>query len=333
MLTFDTLKFSFPLSALKRYNKNSFEFTHTTTRELLSISKKATCRTPILGLKTICIDFLREIVLIEVSAKILESSYLDGINANNFEFILKKITDTSIIYFNYKTIIPLIRFYRLDVTTNLIFQEEIKTHIRTLSYTVNQSNFTYTTYRNNSVVFCKNPSSKRHRLRFLFYDKFEELKRDKSFCNNVDINFFKNILRYEINFVNYHQIRKYFNLSRFDDFSFNNLILNKTNIPREIFLELLKNSKSFLHKTSLFDDDKSLYELEKYFGMYKICDNFNFDYSKIKIFLNSKVKGNISKYLQRYKDLCYKKNQQISNNNLSNNLTKIYEKICSATNN
>lgn len=327
MLTFDTLKFVFPQNQVKRIAKNFFEKKIVKSPRNDLVSSLETCRQPIEGLKAITLDKCRESVSIEVSAKILGNSYLEGIHQFNFTDVLDTIKKTDLIYFRNSDVLQSSVFCRVDCTKNISVNSEIQKYIQSLSYLSNSNKFHSQNYHNNSVTFSYNPISKRRRLRFIFYDKYKEVSKSKKFHKLFDIEKAKNILRYEINLNNFFLIRKYLNLSARENLGFSNVICNDTNIFKNVFELLLSNTMKSSNLDYDFLNSHKLSDVEKYFGRVELCKNFDFDFKKITIFLKSKVKGNITKYLNVYRDVCltHSKIQTIKKQNIL--INQIYENV------
>jgi hypothetical protein len=327
MLTFDTLKFRFPLSICKRVQKQCFtHYIRNSPVNGLEIDKLVSTN-PKLGIKDICINQMNETVCIELSAKILESNYINNISAENFEAVLEKIKQTDLLYFNNSDFKNKMTFHRIDCSKNIILQEDTKKYIDSLSFIANAKNYNFQNYKSQSITFSKNPLSKRRRLRFIFYDKFTELKKDKNFCKVDNIDRYRNILRFEITLNNYFLIRKYLNLKKNEEINYFNTIENNTNIFQSVYSELY-NSCSNHNGISLYDSNfKSLSELEKYFGRQRICGDFDFDFKKISSFIRNSVKGNVSKYYSTYKQVCNDRFKNELNLNQDNYLNKIYNYV------
>jgi|WetSurMetagenome_2_1015567.scaffolds.fasta_scaffold64901_2 hypothetical protein len=327
MITFDTLKFSFPAKHLKRIQKQCFENYTSTHRDYGLKRDKLIVQRPIIGVKDICIDKIREMATIELSAKILKDRYIDNLNTKSFIEALEIIKKTDLFYFNTDNVVQDIQFHRVDCSKNIFLQSSVTPYINSLSYIVNSNKYNFQNYKNQSVTFCKNPLSKRRRLRFIFYDKFNELKRDKIFCNYDNVNRYQNILRFEITLNNYFLMRKYLNLDKSEPLNCTTILENQTNVFKETFLELYNSSESFIDSSIINSDKKKLSDIEKELGKKEICKSFDYDFKKVAIFLRNNVKGNISKYYTDYKQICLLKNSE--NNSITNNffLNQIYKNV------
>jgi hypothetical protein len=327
MLTFDTLKFSIPLDLINSYNEKSYDFVRQTGENFLVKQLKHTLSNPIYGLKMICIDKIKKLVIIELSAKILGNSYIQNITPFSFIQLLEQIGNSKFIKFSNTAVLKFLKFYRVDVSKNIILQDDIEKYIQSLSYVVNSKKYNYQTYKNEAVTFSYNPLSKRRRLRFIFYDKFKELKHDKNFCRLFDVNRFINVLRFEINLNNYFLMRRYLQLPEKAELNFHNVIDSDVNVFKNVYLQLLNLNPQTTEVLEMTESKEKLSDLEKNFGRIQICKNFNYDFKLVSTFLRNHVKGNIQRYYKSYAEICSncqcKKQYQI-NNNL---LTKIYKYV------
>lgn len=327
MLTFDSLKFAFPLNLAKKIPHNCYEKKSITHPKNGLISCMELVKQPIEGLKAISIDKIRENVSIEVSAKILGSSYLDGIHQFNFHDVLKSIKNTDLLFFRDSDIIQDSFFCKVDITKNISVESEVKKYIQALSYLNNSNKFHTQNYHDNSITFSYNPISKRRRLRFIFYDKYKEVIKYKNFSKIFDIEKAKNILRYEINLNNFFLMRKYLNIHVKEKLNFSSVICSDTNVFKNVFDLLLSNTLKSNNLDFDFINSNKLSDIEKHFGRIELCKNFDFNFKRVNIFLKSKVKGNITKYLNNYREICLEnsrlnncKKQNIFINQIYNNV-------------
>jgi hypothetical protein len=327
MLTFDSLKFSFPIESLKSFNNEKFNYSRLITSKFIVLSLKYSLQNPEYGLKSICVDKLKKIVLIEVSAKILGHKYYDNFTPFLFLEFLERLSRSEYIKFNVKDILPTIKFYRVDVSKNLKMSDQIEKYIHSLSYTINSKKYNFQPYKNESITFAYNPLSSRRKLRFIFYDKYKELLHDKIYCKSYDISRFKNVLRYEINLTNYFVMRRYLHLTDEQPLNYENVICNETNIFKNVFLQLYNQKENNIFTFNPIDSNIKISELEKNLGSIEICKQFNYDFKKVSAFLRNNLKGNIQKYYHRYSEICSNHHERIENENHNILLNQIYNHV------
>ena len=300
MLTFDTLKFGIPLEMLENINFGMFYHQKTELENFAILSDKYIFNNKIYGLKSICVNNTAQNVIIEVSAKLLQCQYAENFNYKNFYeifFILMK----NKIFKLAKSFTPeKISFYRCDLSKNIKVPNDCFYFIESFFYAMQGNNFLTQKYKNESLTFSINPTSHKRRIRGIFYDKYSELKKDKEIQKIIDIEKFKNIIRFEITVNSFYLMRKFFGTEDQKNITFKDIFKCKKNIFLDYFNLLIENFKSDKAKKISPFDNRKLYEIEKYFGRKAIIKNFNYDLKQIYSFIKKHVKGNVSNYLQEY---------------------------------
>ncbi len=322
MLRFDTIKFKIKNNFIKFNDTTIFDNVIKKRCGIVIIYNLMLLNKEIPGIKNVQINNDNQTTIFECSAKILENDYFNLLNNNNFYLFTKNLKKKLSIDFNNDDFLEFSKILKFDLTKNIKVNNSINNYLLSLSYCSCNKNFSKDIYFNNSVVFSNYKNLKTSRLRVIFYDKFKELKLDKQFNKMIDLNEFKDILRFEINFNNYKIIRKFFDFDKNTDLNFINIFNHKENVYLKVFdhLELLSNS-SDPDILFLLQSNKKLYEVEKLFGRYFLIKLFDYDFEKIKLFIKNKVSGNVSKYLREYRNIL---NDYLawSTNNLSLNYLK-----------
>lgn len=303
MLTFDSLKFAISLKFFKKIDYKKFDLIKTYKGNMLVLKDEYVFNGKIYGLKRLCVNNTSGKVLFELSAKILELNYAQNISHVNFMNILHIFEIERIYKFNEKFYLDCIEFYRTDLSKNIYLKEDIYFFINSFYYAMQSKNIAIQKYKNESLTFSISPTSKTRRLRGIFYDKYAELKKDKEIQKILDIDQFKNVLRYEITVNSFFLMKKYFEIKKDETLNYNKLFLCKTNIFLKIFDILIENYKTDTSTLKDIFSEKKLMDIEKFEGRKAICKKFNYDYTKICNFLKSKVKGNISAYLMEYRKI------------------------------
>jgi hypothetical protein len=327
MNTFDTVKFAVSLDTIYDFDRNQFDFNNTHRNAIILTRNNARLTNSRLGVKSIDLNFILNKAQFEISAKILGESYINNFSRKNFIEALDKINKMDIVKFNPDIVAENLNFYRVDLSKNLIFQEDISQYVRDLYFSCKSKNINSQIYGKQSVTFSKNPLSKRRRLRCIFYDKYKELQRDKTFKEKFDINKYMNILRFETSFNNYYLLRKFFSIKVGHKINYNDIFNFKPNVFKKVFNEIfekdiMENNNDFNYKST-----ESLSQLEKKLGMIEICKKFDYDFNKIRSYLKMKVKGNISKYLNTYESIIEEQKKENFIKQKNKNLDLIFNKL------
>jgi hypothetical protein len=124
---------------------------------------------------------------VQISAKILGNSYLDGITSNNIEGVFDTIRKYGYIDFDTNEVIENSDVRRVDVFKNMKVGENVGDYIDSVKYLMNNSMIEKSNkWGSESVVLRRNVKSYNERI--ICYDKHTELLRgkNKSFLNQFD---------------------------------------------------------------------------------------------------------------------------------------------------
>lgn len=157
-------------------------------------------------------------ILLNISAKLLQSQYIEGINKNTVEYAVQQINKLGIIEFDFKRFIENTTVLLCDVTDNIKCNEvNVYKNIYRIPLPPMYEVTYYGTSRNEGVVF--KGKQKSFKERQIFYNKHKEL-----LCSSANkdlrailppklIDEFKGYVRVEGNFTTYDKIRQYIGVS------------------------------------------------------------------------------------------------------------------------
>jgi hypothetical protein len=166
----------------------------------------------LLGLKYVKVDRLKRRVEIEISAKILKENYLKKISVDTIEQVFREIEKYGVLKFlDVNEVIENACLFRGDFAKDLKLSENPNLYVFELKRAVNTMSKRKWNIEegkgNTSVVFKE--KKKINRLRTIFYNKEVEMLRGEEFKRlGIEIEAFKNVLRYEINARSFENIRK-----------------------------------------------------------------------------------------------------------------------------
>ena len=249
------------------------------------------------GLNRISIDKLSNTTTIEVSAKILEQNYIEGINKNTINEVIDNINSHNIVKFNTNNLIDNATLLRMDITDNV----KIKLLDRTILYktlsTIPLPKIIQTTLNNtkqNLGVTWKG-TQKSLKDKMICYDKAIHLKfKDKSlhktdYCNKV-MNDFKDVARFEQNLVSLEAIKGYYKTN-----VLKNVLISDVKANYLKFDKMTRNNKELV----LFDDEyygMNFKQIRNKLGDERIIDMHNFEWDRILNFIKIHNKNNWCRY-------------------------------------
>jgi len=220
MIRVDSCKINISATALKEYRKecfidilkadngNIFKATGNLKKEFLPF-----------GVKSISVD--RDVnggepknINMELSAKVMQENYYDMINKNNIDLLVEKLNVGLAIRFDKNKFIDESIVYRFDNTYNLKVKNDVSKYIGALFEYKSSSKYDLKKYDNSGITIIKDVRTAAYKERMIFYNKFDEIIKDKQLHKYLNVNQFDNILRCEVNLRGYEQIRKAIGLKR-----------------------------------------------------------------------------------------------------------------------
>jgi hypothetical protein len=247
------------------------------------------------GLKSLIIDWSKEMVKFQFSAKILGKNYFDLINKNNIEQVFDMINRLGIgIEFDTDKVLEYGEVVNCDFTANLKVKEPVKKYLFDLYMEAKKySKKFFIRGYNGSVVF--EEAKKTKPLRATFYYKYAEMLKRKD--HDLGIERFKDVLRLEINAKTKKNVRDLAGIET------NKLldVLNSSANPYLFFfqrlfknrIELILNEKSILEGLSKRD-------IRRYYEAKGVIHSFEAleDYKSVLVFEGGYSESNARKVLR-----------------------------------
>ena len=156
----------------------------------------------------------RNEVEVELSAKILESRYFEGININTIDQVWDTLNTIPQVVFD-DSLMDQAMVLRCDNTYTLPISKSIPSILSTLKVYPSNHKYQVNDFKNESIVYKHKGSSIRERL--ILYDKMNELGSDKNNKEFFDIiskglDLSKNYLRVECNISKFSDMKTLFNV-------------------------------------------------------------------------------------------------------------------------
>jgi hypothetical protein len=211
MLTVDTVKLCVPLEAgILDFNLNHDRFVKHSKTELGHeiITYQVKCE-GILGLNSVKIAS-NDTAEIQLSAKALSKDYLKLINKNTILQALERVNQLECFKIDPLQVLDSAILHRLDICLDIPLDDyQVNEALQALE-TIHNRAYTLSPYPSQGIVIQKNAIS--NNCREIFYNKGEEVIRDKELlllCNPDD---FQGLLRSELNLRKFTYLRKYLNI-------------------------------------------------------------------------------------------------------------------------
>jgi hypothetical protein len=259
--------------------------------------------TGIRGLKNIHIDRLRHTTTIEMSSKILEGNYIEGINKNTITEAIEKINCTNLVRLDLNKVLDSGSFLKIDITDNIKLDNQKKGKLlyRTLANIPLAQKYHTDFWKTNSnlgVVWQGTQKTKKDR--FIIYDKSIELRKDKSlknsgYCNKVLTDFF-GVNRFEQNITSLKDIRHYYQNTGITEVLNSNTKANYLKFSKMVN----RNTDIDLRLFGYFEGMK-FFEIRSFMGDKGICEMFQFDWHRIEMFVRTHNESNYRRFLPSLK--------------------------------
>lgn len=301
MLNLDSVKIQFPLNLItfkpEKFNKTikEIEDVETTSFQVKPKYLKT-------GIKDIIIN--ESSCIFDFSSKLIPGLYQDMININTIERYFDEINNLGLVKFNTNEIINLGNVRTCDVTNN-IKVKNVATYINSLCvYKINDK---YKTdfYIDESIIFDKKVKTKYLREHLTVYNKFPELltAKNKDFRTKINIEDFKNVLRFESRFNTFELMRKSFNIPE-------PTLINILNSNEKVNYNILNRITDISNiDINIFNDFKTLIEMKEKIkhskirniqGDLSILHSCNYDIDLVKLYFKTNSTANNSRYIKNY---------------------------------
>lgn len=305
-MTVDSIKLTGDISLILNYRLSLFTRDQSQKQNVIIRDVYRSPEDLILGLKNITLDNLTGRFTVEVSAKILGADYYDNININNIERVIDIINSTGIIEIN-KSRIADIGVLRVDICDNIEVEKSKDKYLNSLwMYKYNDKFNCDTQYiKKGTIIFTANKAKDAERISV--YDKKFDMNKAKNrelqelLFLQGRLNQFDNVLRVEQNVKTFSSMRQIIGV--------NTTIENGAKI-----IDILQSKKrcnfnllnSIVEEPppSLFKEYEGMKfcDEEKYRGRKDIFKDYNNDYDKVIEYVKYRVKGNIKRYKDDYKE-------------------------------
>ena len=312
MIRIDSVKLKLPIDAILGY---SDMLKHTQDVEVGMVTKEvksSTNKMSQLGLKKVTItqnskNESENGCVIECSSKILKQDYFNMITQDSLEQFIEQINYSQLIRFDKNKFIDSATVLSCDITKNIQLENNASvlnylSSVAILPIGDKHNVYNYKSIGNKGVTWNGKQTSFKERM--AFYSKELEVKKDKKLLNYLtskQVKQFDNVLRNEINLTQFATIRKYTNSNSLllQD------VLSSTENPNLLLFDKITKRINFDVDLKLFTEwqGMTLHQIEKLEGRKNIVKQLGGDMVKIKQFLESKVKGKLSKYFKDYRDV------------------------------
>ncbi len=305
MIRIDSLKAQFNKNFIS-FNPENFNKTITQINDVETESFHLNDKHKILGLKNIRIN--ENNCIVELSAKYIPTEYSEMININNVETYFNMINKSNIIRFNPIELIQNTEVLSCDLTQNILIQNSVKDYINALSIFKLNDKYHCKIFENESVQFVRKVNTNYLKEHLIIYNKLPELllAENTELRNQLDIESFKNILRFESKYTTLKAVRNNLNITDNklisilkSDVKIHYNTFNKITDISNIDIEIFNNAKIILEMRKF----KKRSTIEKEIGMINIINALNYDIDLIKIFINANSTANNSKTIKHYKQL------------------------------
>ena len=323
MIRLDSCKLYFDESVINNYDKNYFICDYRADNlenKLLKTTNTLKKEYLPFGVKNIIFEEVgnNKKINIELSGKAMKQEYFELINKNNVELLVDNLNDNKGITFDKNKFIDNCNVYRIDNTYNLRVEKDISEYISALFQYKTSLKYDLKKYDNGGLTIIKDVRTAAYKERMIFYNKFDEIIKDKQLHKYINVNQFNHILRCEVNLRSLEQIRKHLGIEK------NEKVKNKIqDIKLITCLESLKNPNYEILNNFTSDINNELFkeylgknitirEIINDYGMKNIIKMLNFDIKLIREFIRKHSDKNTkpSYWNKKFKDklkemLCY----------------------------
>jgi hypothetical protein len=233
------------------------------------------------GLKSLIIDWDKERVKFQFSAKVLGKNYFDLISKDNIEQVFDTINNLDVgIEFDTDKVLEYGEVVNCDFTANLRVKEPVKRYIFDLFLEASRltNGWFVKKYKSNSVVF--EEAKKTKPLRAIFYYKYAEMLKRKD--HDLGIEKFKDILRFEINAKRKKNVR---DLAGIETNKILDVLNSSANPFLMVFEKLFRGQISLLLKENILEslkkgDIRKYYEVKGVISEGKSLEEYRIDLLK-----------------------------------------------------
>lgn len=331
MINLDSVKLHFSKDLIlfepAKYNKTT---TEKNDLELTSYKLKQEYLTT--GLKEIFIN--DNYCSIDLSSKLLPELYHNMININTIERYLDKINNSGSLSFNTDDIVNN-SFVRTCDTTNNMKVSNVAAYVNSLMVYKFNSKYNFKYWIDQSVSFDRKVKTNKYREHLTVYNKLPELltAKNKDFRTGIDINSFKNVIRFESKFAAFELMRKSFEVSDNSLLSILNSgakvnynILNRITDIEDIDIKIFNNYNTLIEMKKKLKHS-TIRNLE---GDLRILERCNNDMDLVRQYFKTNSTANNSKYIKHFEELLKAMNDIDKRTGIDNKVNEMKEFLSAA---
>lgn len=182
------------------------------------------------------------------------------ININNVETYFNQINKSKIITFNPIELIENTEVLSCDLTQNILIQNSVKDYINTLSIFKLNDKYDCKIYENESVQFVRKVNTNYLKEHLIIYNKLPELllAENTELRNQLNIENFKNILRFESKYTTLRAVRNNLNIT---DNKLISILKSDVKIHYNTFNKITDISNIDI---KIFNNTKTILEMRKF---------------------------------------------------------------------
>lgn len=319
MIRIDSVKLKLPTDVILGYSDMLKHTQELEVGKVTKVTKSSTNKMAQLGLKKVTItqnskNESENGCVIECSSKILKQDYFNMITQDSLEQFIEQINYSQLIRFDKNKFIDSALVLSCDITKNIQLENNASvlnylSSVAILPIGDKHNVYNYKSIGNKGVTWNGKQTSFKERM--TFYSKELDVKRDKQlqkYLTSNQLKQFNNVLRTETNFTQFATIRKYTNSN---SLLLKDILLSTEN-PNLLVFDKITKRINFDIDLRLFTEweGMTLQQIEKLEGSKNIVKLLGGDMTKIRSFLESKVKGKISRYIRYYRDIALKLQMQ-----------------------
>lgn len=301
MLRLDTVKLKAPISTVKGFSDRFIDTQISDGSGLILSQKKALTRTNLSGFKSAISD--GSDIILELSAKVLKSGYIEGLNKNTIQQAIESVNRTNLINLEVNQFIDSAEVLRCDVTNNIkpdVLNEVFYKTLAALPIAKKYHVDLYNTIRNQGVVWKGNQKTVRDRI--IFYDKQKDILRDKElrtspYANKI-YNDFKGVVRVESNHSQFKALNKLFGNRAITE-----VLNSSTKVNYNVFNRITEKTNDIDLKLFGEFEGMKFNEIRKYLGDRGIIQMCNYDWQSIELFIKAFNQNNYRAYKKELKPI------------------------------
>jgi hypothetical protein len=297
MIRLDSCHIEVKTDAVKYWDNAAFTHKPQTKNDNL-ISDIYELTNPMPGIKSIKYDCMNELLKLQLSAKILNDKYFEGINKNTMHNAIDNINQLGIIDIDANKLIDNGIFHTIDNTNNLDMEwfdihSRWKEFYQNMTMAKNNNLFAYKVFdksNNKGITFKGDTTSVNNRL--IMYGKFIELTQPKNklflaSCSNplALLNTSKNIIRVESNITSHKSIKHRCKTTTTNV----NEVLSSIAMPNIYMLDKITQPNQTNQTQIIFDKYEpgkhTFDEIAYNEGLQTIIRMFNYDENQLKQFI------------------------------------------------